>query len=84
MLESNQKIMLLVTAAFAVIFIGLGVGILFHFFLPGAQLTEGTRLTFGGLILIYGLIRAIAVVRKYRKQSREKSTIAVEGQGDNQ
>jgi hypothetical protein len=84
MLELSQKITLLITAVFALIFTALGIGILFSFFLPGSQLTTGTRLTFGGLILLYGLFRGVTVIRKYRKSNQEKSTITVEGQGDNQ
>lgn len=84
MMDMNQKVTNLIIALFAVVFIVLGGGILFHFFLPGAQLAEGTRLIFGGLILVYGVIRAIGVIRKIRKQGQPESTITIDEQGRNQ
>jgi formate hydrogenlyase subunit 3/multisubunit Na+/H+ antiporter MnhD subunit len=83
MTDLAQKVTNLITALFAVVFILLGAGILMHFFLPGAQLAEGTRLIFGGVILIYGIIRIVGVIKNLRKQSQPESTITLNGRGRN-
>jgi hypothetical protein len=66
------------------VFIGIGSGILLHLFLPGPQLTGGLRLIFGGVILLYGIIRAIGAIRKFRRRSQIESTLSIEEQGRNQ
>lgn len=83
-MDLGRKVTNLIIALFAIIFILLGVGILFHIFLPGAQLTEGKRLIFGGLILAYGIFRIIGVIRKMRRQSQFESTSTINEQGRNQ
>lgn len=83
-MDLSQKVIALIIGLFAVVFIVLGAGILFHLFLPGAQLAETTRLIFGGAIMIYGIIRAIGVVKKIRKQGQAESTIAVNDRERNQ
>ena len=83
-MDLAQKATILIIALFAVVFIVLGAGILLHFFLPGAQLAEGTRLIFGGAILIYGIIRVVGVINKIRKQSQSESTITVDERERNQ
>ncbi len=82
--DLTQKVTNLITALFAVVFIVLGAGILMHFFLPGAQLAVGTRLIFGGTILVYGIIRGVGVIKNIRKQSQPESTITLDDRGRNQ
>jgi hypothetical protein len=84
MIDLSQKVSLLITAAFAIVFIVLGAGILLHLLLPGPQLTVGMRLIFGGLILLYGLFRAFTIVKKTRRSSQSESTLTIKEQGRNQ
>jgi cytochrome c biogenesis protein CcdA len=84
MLEWNQKITMLFTGTLAIVFIVIGVGILIKVILPGPQLGNGMRFIFGGIILIYGLIRAIMIYRKWRKQKRSISTITIDEDRHNQ
>lgn len=84
MTSLTQKVTNLITTLFAVVFIVLGAGILTHFFLPGGQLAERTRLIFGGVILLYGIIRIIGVIRNIRKQSLPESTLTLIDKDRNQ
>jgi hypothetical protein len=83
MIDLSKKVTLLITSAFAIVFIVLGGGILLHLFLPGPQLTAGMRLIFGGIILLYGVIRVVGVVRKFRRQGQIESTLSIEEQRRN-
>jgi hypothetical protein len=84
MIDLSKKVTLLITSAFAIVFIGLGSGILLNIFLPGPQLAGGMRLIFGGVILLYGIIRAVGVIRKFRRQGQIESTLSVEERPRNQ
>jgi hypothetical protein len=84
MVDLNQKIMLWLAGMLAILFIVIGSGVLLRVFLPGSQLGQGTRLIFGGFILLYGLIRSYMIVRKWRKQNRPKSAITIDEDRHNQ
>jgi ABC-type enterochelin transport system permease subunit len=77
-MEIGQKITLLITTMFAVVFIAIGGGILLHIFLPQAQLSVGMRIMFGGAIFIYGIIRAVGAIRKIRRYSRSEQTTTID------